>query len=40
MSEVGIPDAADRYSDAMHRLSGGQRQRIVIAAALANDPRY
>ena len=39
MSEVGIPDAADRYSDAMHRLSGGQRQRIVIAAALANDPQ-
>ncbi len=39
MSEVGISDAADRYSDAMHRLSGGQRQRIVIAAALANDPQ-
>jgi ABC-type dipeptide/oligopeptide/nickel transport system ATPase component len=39
MSEVGIPDAGSRYSDAMHRLSGGQRQRIVIAAALANDPQ-
>ncbi len=39
MSEVGIPDATDRYSHAMHRLSGGQRQRIVIAAALANDPQ-
>ncbi len=39
MSEVGIPDPAERYSDAMHRLSGGQRQRIVIAAALANDPQ-
>ncbi len=39
MTEVGIPDAADRYPDAMHRLSGGQRQRIVIAAALANDPQ-
>ena len=39
MSEVGIPDAGERYSDAMHRLSGGQRQRVVIAAALANDPQ-
>ena len=39
MAEVGIPDPAARYSDAMHRLSGGQRQRIVIAAALANDPQ-
>ncbi|RFA20551.1 ABC transporter ATP-binding protein [Subtercola boreus] len=39
MTEVGIPDAADRYGDAPHRLSGGQRQRIVIAAALANDPQ-
>ena len=39
MSEVGIADAAARYSDAPHRFSGGQRQRIVIAAALANDPK-
>ncbi len=39
MAEVGIPDPAARYADAMHRLSGGQRQRIVIAAALANDPQ-
>ena len=38
MEEVGIPDAAARYSDAPHRLSGGMRQRIVIAAALANNP--
>ena len=39
MDEVGIPDAAARYSDAPHRLSGGMRQRIVIAAALANNPQ-
>lgn len=39
MTEVGIPDAASRYSDAPHRLSGGMRQRIVIAAALANNPQ-
>lgn len=39
MTEVGIPDAASRYSDAPHRLSGGMRQRIVIAAALANNPK-
>ena len=39
MTEVGIPDAAARYTDAPHRLSGGMRQRIVIAAALANNPQ-
>jgi ABC-type dipeptide/oligopeptide/nickel transport system ATPase component len=39
MEEVGIPDAARRYSEAPHRFSGGMRQRIVIAAALANDPQ-
>jgi len=39
MTEVGIVDAASRYSDAPHRLSGGMRQRIMIAAALANNPQ-
>jgi ABC-type dipeptide/oligopeptide/nickel transport system ATPase component len=39
MAEVGIPDAAARYSEVPHRFSGGMRQRIVIAAALANSPR-
>ncbi|HWJ72291.1 MAG TPA: ABC transporter ATP-binding protein [Kaistia sp.] len=39
MGEVGIADAAARYSDVPHRFSGGQRQRIVIAAALANNPQ-
>jgi ABC-type dipeptide/oligopeptide/nickel transport system ATPase component len=38
MSEVGIPDAAARYSSVPHRFSGGMRQRIVIAAAFANNP--
>ncbi len=38
MTEVGIPDAANRYANVPHRLSGGMRQRIVIAAALANNP--
>lgn len=39
MTDVGIPAARARYSDAPHRLSGGMRQRIVIAAALANNPQ-
>ena len=39
MTEVGIANAAARYSDVPHRFSGGMRQRIVIAAALANHPQ-
>lgn len=38
LSQVGIPDAATRYSAFPHHLSGGQRQRVVIAIALAADP--
>lgn len=39
MTEVGLLDPSDRYTNAPHRLSGGMRQRIVIAAALANNPQ-
>jgi peptide/nickel transport system ATP-binding protein len=36
---VGIPSAAERFSDYPHRLSGGMRQRIMIAMALACRPK-
>jgi oligopeptide transport system ATP-binding protein len=35
---VGIPQAADRYSDYPHQFSGGMRQRGMIAMALACNP--
>jgi oligopeptide/dipeptide ABC transporter ATP-binding protein len=38
LSEVGIPDAAQRQRDVPSKFSGGMRQRAVIAMALANDP--
>ena len=37
MEEVGITNAAQRYSNYPFQFSGGMRQRIVIAIALANN---
>jgi len=38
LSDVGIPDAAGRYSQYPHEFSGGMRQRVVIATAMACNP--
>jgi len=38
LEDVGIPDAAERYSDYPHQFSGGMQQRAVIAMALSCDP--
>jgi microcin C transport system ATP-binding protein len=38
LSQVGIPDPANRLQSYPHQLSGGQRQRVMIAMALANEP--
>ena len=38
LTQVEIPDPAQRMDDYPHRLSGGQRQRVMIAMALACEP--
>jgi microcin C transport system ATP-binding protein len=38
LTQVGIPDPAERLGSFPHQLSGGQRQRVMIAMALANEP--
>jgi peptide/nickel transport system ATP-binding protein len=38
LAQVGIPDAARRFSDYPHQFSGGMRQRAMIAMALAASP--
>jgi peptide/nickel transport system ATP-binding protein len=39
MSEVGIPNPAERLDDYPHQFSGGMRQRVMIAMALACAPK-
>lgn len=39
LEEVGIQDAARRYSQYPHEFSGGMRQRVVIAIAIACQPQ-
>ena len=38
LTQVGIPNPAQRLKSYPHQLSGGQRQRVMIAMALANEP--
>ncbi|UNM95762.1 dipeptide ABC transporter ATP-binding protein [Ignatzschineria rhizosphaerae] len=39
LSEVGIPDAANRFNLYPHQLSGGMSQRVMIAMAIACSPK-
>jgi microcin C transport system ATP-binding protein len=38
LSQVGLPNPAQRLQSYPHQLSGGQRQRVMMALALANEP--
>lgn len=38
MTQVGIPNPAERIKSYPHELSGGQRQRVMIAMAIACEP--
>jgi microcin C transport system ATP-binding protein len=38
LTQVGIPNPAQRLKGYPNQLSGGQRQRVMIAMALANEP--